>query len=354
MYKRNQLAHNIVFNVAADVFSSGFKCVTLEKEENGTFDSKVQQIYLKYVAESLFQCYLQARLYGSAGLLIGYDDLKKLDRPTKLEDKISYIVRIPHKWIIDKAPVKDQQGYTVLPLELAYYELRYLQTTSSKIDASRLVHLQPASIEDDFNGESSLFCIFDVLTILKNLDWSTGQAMFRHGAGLTTIIAGDGANQEQIDAIDEVVSEINVKTVLTLPPGCKKETDRPGALDPEKYYNVITAQIAGGSNIPLSIILGAQAGSIQASAKDRKDYGDFLFAIQNNEITPALTKLIKRFQVSKQLPDDDFLIEWNNPSTFVIDVARGKLYEARADHEQAKADLAKAELKRSQEAADAS
>ncbi|MGB7532906.1 MAG: hypothetical protein WA977_08025, partial [Halobacteriota archaeon] len=57
----------------------------------------------------------------------------------------------------------------------------------------------------------------------------------------------------QIDAIDAAVSEINVKTVLILPPGCTKETDRPGALDPEKYYNVITAQIAGGSNIPISI-----------------------------------------------------------------------------------------------------
>jgi hypothetical protein len=162
--------------------------------------------------------------------------------------------------------------------------------------------------------------------------------MFRHGAGLTTIIAGVGASQAQIDAIDEAVTEINVKTVLILPPGCTKETDRPGALDPEKYYNVVTAQIAGGSNIPISILMGAQAGAVEASTKDRKDYADFLSAIQANDLTPPLTAVIKRFQASKQLPNNDFVIQWNSPSIFIIDIARGKLYEARAEHEEAKAE----------------
>ena len=126
--------------------------------------------------------------------------------------------------------------------------------------------------------------------------------------------------------------------MLILPPGCTKETDRPGALDPEKYYNVVTAQIAGGSNIPISILMGAQAGAVEASTKDRKDYADFLSAIQVNDLTPPLTAVIKRFQASKQLPNNDFLIQWNSPSIFIIDIARGKLYEARAEHEKAKAE----------------
>jgi hypothetical protein len=331
MYKRNQLAHNIITNVAYDVFSSGFRCLTLKGEEDKEFDAKVQQIYERFIHYPLFKTYLQARLYGSAGLLIGSNDRNELDKPAKVEDKISYLYPIPHDWVFQAAPEKDEMGNIVLPQKLAYYELKYLKTTSTKIDASRLAHIQPSSIEDNFEGESA-YCVFDVLTVLKNLDWATGQAMFRHGAGLTTIIAGVGASQAQIDAIDAAVSEINVKTVLILPPGCTKETDRPGALDPEKYYNVITAQIAGGSNIPISILMGAQAGAVEASTKDRKD------AIQVNDLTPPLTAVIKRFQASKQLPNNDFLIQWNSPSIFIIDIARGKLYEARAEHEEAKAE----------------
>ena len=342
MYKRNQLAHNIIINVAYDVFSSGFKCVTLEGEDNNEFDAKVQQIYERYIHYPLFKTYLHSRLYGAAGLLIGFNDGKDFDKPAKPRNKIGYLFPIPHDWVFEAAPKKDAMGNIVLPKELAYYELKYLRTTSTKIDASRLVHIQPSSIEDDFEGESSLYCIFDVLTVLKNMDWSTGQAMFRHGAGLTTVIPAKDAEQAEIDAIDAIVSEINTKSVLTLTPGCAIQHDRPGALDPVKYYDVVTAQISGGANIPISILMGAQAGAVQASTKDRKDYADFLHAIQVNDITPALTKIIKRFQASQQLPGgekiDDFLIKWKTPSIFIIDTARGNLYEARAEHEKAKAE----------------
>ena len=338
MYKRNQLAHNIIYNVTLDVFSSGFKCVMPKGEENKEFNAKVQQIYERYIHYPLSKTYLQARLYGAAGLLIGSNDSNGFDKSAKVEDKISYLYSIPHDWVFQAAPEKDKMNNIILPQKLAYYELKYLKTTSTKIDASRLVHVQPSSIEDDFAGESALYCVFDVLTVLKNLDWSTGQAMFRHGGGLTTIVPGDGTDQDQIDIIDEIVTEVNTKTVLILTPGCKVTHDRPGALDPEKYYNVITMQIAGGSNIPISILMGAQAGAVEASTKDRKDYADFLSAIQVNDLTPHLTALIKRFQASKQLPDDPFLIQWNSPSIFIVDVARGELYEQRADHEKAKAE----------------
>lgn len=87
------------------------------------------------------------------------------------------------------------------------------------------MHLQLLSIEEDLDGESVLYPIFDALTVLKNMDWSCGQTMFRHGAGLVTVVAGD-------DAIDEPVTEINVKTAVTFPPGVKIDTHRTSALDP--------------------------------------------------------------------------------------------------------------------------
>lgn len=345
MYKRNEIAHNVIFNVALDVFRTGFECKTLEGEKNITFDALVQQIYEEYIHQPMFNCYLQARLYGAAGMLIGFDDLERFDTQVVSESKISYLFAIPHKWIEYTVAAVDANGYIIIPRELASYVLQYLRTATTVIHASRIVHIQPASIEDDgFEGESALYCIFDVLTVLKNIDWSTGQAMFRHGAGLTTIVAGDGANQEQIDAIDEIVSEINAKTVLTLPPGCKRETDRPGALDPKSYFDVIIAEIAGGSGIPLSILIGAQAGSVQASAKDRKDYGDLIAGIQLSCLTDPLMRILKSFQASGQLPEEEFKIVWNEPSTFVMDEARGNLYNARAAHEEAKVEEKKKQV----------
>ena len=229
MYKRNQLAHNIVFDVAYDVLSGGFTVTDSNGEENKQLNAPTQELYASTIHQPLLKAILYARLYGSGGILLGYRDTGGFEKVANTRDKIDYLFSIPNKWIQERVAEKDNAGNTVIPPKLAKY---VLSNPSVNIDASRIVHLQPLSIEENLDGESCLHSIFDVLTVLKNMDWSTGQAMFWHGAGLTTIVAGEGSNQAQIDAIDEAVSEINAKTVLVLPLGCEIQTHQPGALDP--------------------------------------------------------------------------------------------------------------------------
>ncbi|HDS46405.1 MAG TPA: DUF1073 domain-containing protein [Methanomicrobia archaeon] len=350
MYKRNQLAHNIVYAVAHDALAGEFTVCDSTGEVLEKLNEQVQNLYAQMIFQPLLKCLIFARLYGSAGILIGYRDPRSFEHPANPKNKIDYLFAIPHGWVAAKVAATDDAGNVTIPAQLAYYEL---STPSIKIHASRIIHLQPLSIEENFEGESCLIPLFDALTILKNLDWATGQTMFRHGAGLTTVVAGENANQEQIDAIDAVVTEINSKTVITLPPGCTVETHRPGALDPEKFYTVICNQIAGGANIPVSILLGAQKGAVEAASKDRKDYADMLLTIQKTVLAPALTAIVKRFQASGQLPPAEFLLNWSSPAIFLLDVARGRLYDARAETEAAKAERerAQAELIRAQAAA---
>jgi uncharacterized protein YqfA (UPF0365 family) len=60
--------------------------------------------------------------------------------------------------------------------------------------------------------------------------------------------------------------------------------------------------------------MGTPKGARESSQKDRKDYADFL-------------------------------IQWNTPSIFLIDVARGTLYEAQAETEKAKAERERAQAR---------
>lgn len=342
MYKRNQLAHNIVFNVAVDALNAAFVVKKPGGEEAEELNSAAQSLYVEAIQLPLLRCYTYARLYGSAGLLIGYRDAKRFEELADQHDKIEYLFALPPKWVKQKVAVKDNAGNITIPPELESYEL---STPYLKIHASRIVHLQPLSIEEDLDGESVLYPIFDVLTVLKNMDWAVGQTMFRHGAGLTTVVAGVGATQDQIDAIDAAVTEINAKTVITFPPGVEIATHRPSALDPAPYYSVISSQIAGGANIPVSILLGAQKGALEAATKDRKDYADMLSSIRSSVLTPALMQIFKRYQLTGQLPKGEFSIEWVPPDIFLIDVSRSLLYEARAKTEEAKAELLRAQVK---------
>ena len=149
MYTRNQLAHNIVFDVAYDAFSAGFTVTTLDGEENQELNKPAQELYALMIHQPLLKAYLFARLYGSSGILLGYSDTRGFEKVANNMDKIDYLFAIPNKWIQERVAEKDNAGNTVIPPKLAKYSL---SNPSVDIDASRLVHLQPLSIEENLDA----------------------------------------------------------------------------------------------------------------------------------------------------------------------------------------------------------
>jgi hypothetical protein len=331
--KRNQVGFNVIYTVAADTVMGGFQCVDERGELLVEFNKKVQKIYAKEIESPLQIAFAGARLYGSAGILIGFENSKNLSLKQIYGNKIAYIYALPERLIAHKNAKENNQGETEFPLELDNYELKSYK--NGKIDGSRLVHLQLFGIADDFDGTSTLESIYDLLTILKSADWSLGQNLFRHASGLSFIIPGDGASQAQITMISEVVSNINAKSIVTLVPGCSVTTAPASALSPGQHYDVLMGQISAGCNIPISILTGAQSGQ-GVSENDRRDYADFIVGLQKSCLTPALRQILELYQESKQLPKQDFIIKWNLISIFMIEEARAKLYNARTEVEKKK------------------
>lgn len=331
---RNQVGFNIIYNVAQDAVMSGFHCVDDKDELLVEFDREVQVLYAKEIEKPLQVAFARARLYGSSGILVGFESSRNLSLKRIYGSKIGYLYALPERLIASKNAKTNNQNQTEFPLELDNYEMNSYR--NSKIDSSRLVHIQPFTIEDDFDGTPTLESIYDLLTILKNADWSLGQNIFRHSSGLTFITPGEGASQTQIDMISDVVSNVNAKSIVTLVPGCSVTSAPASALAPSQHYDVLMGQISAGCNIPISILTGAQSGQ-GVSENDRRDYADFLSGLQNSCLTPALRRILEMYQESKQLPKQEFKIKWNLRSIFMIEEARAKLYDARTDVEKVKA-----------------
>jgi len=331
MFRRNQAAHTIVADVAKDTVTElEFRSPTDEELE--TWNAEALLIFEKFIIEPLTKALLFARLYGYAGILVGYADGKQLDEEVSGNSQIKYLQVIPKTWVNAVHTKQDKDGNQLLPIELDYYELNITHALK-KIHASRIIHIRnPSTEEESLKGESSLICLYDILTSLKSMDWGTGQAMWRHGGGLTVFTAGDSVDEQaQMDAITEVTTDINAMTVLVMPPGTKTFTGAVGALNPQNYYSVIMEQIAMGSRIPVSILRGSVAGALSASEKDRKDYYELLHEIQKLQTTPALRDLIQRFQATGQLSDQEFIIKWKDAPTMIIEEAKSDLYKAQAE-----------------------
>ena len=337
MFERNQAAHAVVADVAADAFTK-FTCVDGKGNELEKFNADVQTIFRKFISKPLTRALLFTRLYGHCGILTGYADAKGIETELKGAPKIQYLQAIPKPWITEIVLKKDKDGGLILPPELDHYKIG-ISNTPQDVDASRLTHLRNPSLnEESLEGESSLLCIYDDLTSLKSMTWGAGQAMWRHGGGLTAFVAPDSADpQAQIDAIDELVIDINAMTVLTLPFGSQMLSEKGTGINPKEYFDTCLQMISVGSRIPISILRGSVAGSLTASEKDRKDYFELLDNIQKEILTSALMDILHRFQASKQLPEQEFLIEWERTPIWMLEEQKGKLYIAQTELAEAKA-----------------
>jgi len=331
--ERNQVGYNIIFNVAQDAITGGFHCVDDKDVILEDFDREVQALYEKKIEEPLLKAFARARLYGSSGLLVGYAGSNNLSLRSIYGHRIDYVYALPHYLISEKNPKTNKAGETEFPLELANYRLRSYR--NGLIDGSRIVHLQTFSLADNLEGMPTLKPVYDLLTVLKNADWSLGQNIFRNSSGLTFITPGEGTSQEQINEIDDITMNVNAKSVITLIPGCNVTSVPASPLSPGNSYDVLMGQISAGCNIPISILTGAQSGQ-GVSENDRRDYADFLSGLQKSMLTPALRKILESYQRSGQLPKQEFKIKWNPRSIFMIEISRAKLYDARTDVEKVK------------------
>jgi len=336
MFNRNQAAHAVVADVATDAMTS-FTCIDSKGEKLEKFNGEVQTIFAKFVSKPLTRSLIFTRLYGHCGLLIGYEDGRGLEKSIKGSPKVQYLQAIPKPWINDIVLKKDKEGGLLLPPELDRYTIS-ISHTQQNIDASRITHLRiPSLKEESLEGESVLLCIHDDLTSMKSMTWGFGQAAWRHGGGLTAFVAPDSTDpQAQIDAIDELVTDINAMTVLTLPYGSQMLTEKGTGLSPKEYFDVCLQAISIGSRIPVSILRGSVAGSLTASEKDRKDYFELLDNIQKELLTPALMDILQRFQLSGQLPQQEFLIKWDRTPIWMLEEQKGKLFVAQTELAEAK------------------
>jgi len=344
MFKRNQAAHAVIADVAVDAMTT-FTCTDGAGNKLEEFNAEAQLIFETFISQPLTRSIVFTRLYGYCGILTGYADGKGMETTVEGTPNIQYLQAIPKPWINEIVLKKDQAGGLRLPLELDHYTISIGNTTQD-IDASRLTHLQIPSLEEEsLEGESAILCIYDDLTVLKSMTWGFGQAAWRHGGGLTVFIAPDSTDpQAQIDAIDEIATDINAMTVMTMPHGTGVASESGTGLNPKEYFNTCLQMISIGSRIPVSILRGSVAGSLSASEKDRKDYHELLDNIQKEILTPALTDILHRFQVSGQLPLQEFIIEWDKTPMWTVEVERAKLIAAQAALEEArtKTELAKA------------
>ena len=305
--KRYQLAKVVIHDVSEDCFDKGFIVKNLEDKTDEKLNEEYQRVFKKIIKKPVIKALKLSRALGYSILLIGFDDKKELKEPVTGKPRISYLLAISKKKVVELKISKE------LPSEIEYVKIQDVGKIT-QIHPDRFIHMENEGLDDDKKGESALMCVMDLLTVQKNADWAIGQRLWRWAAGLLAVFFPSSITKStDIDRIENMFAEVNSKSVLTLPSGYDAKTVGPEgkAVNVRDAYSIIVDQIAAGVRIPTSVLSGAVAGTGKAPRKDLDDYGNTLSTIQSNQLVPVLDKIFGLMGRAGQLTRKKYGIEWN-------------------------------------------
>ena len=334
-YERYQLAKVIVSDVPEDAVRNGFGVRHVLSDSEGItpdpeFNLKFQKVYRDIIFAPFLKGLKLCRLFGYCPLMIGYKEnlagevRAKLGLPPNSETPtlIEYLQPL-------KKPIVTLNTTDTLPKEVLSIQVSTSKKGEPKrIDKSRFIMIENESISDDREGMSSLLPVWDLLTVQKHADWSIGQDLWRGASGLLTLFAAPGATSADATAALEAVDNLTAKTRVVLPPGWDAKDISPtrSSYNVKFSYEIVVQQIAAGTRIPFYVLSPVSYGKRKDDLM--KEYESFLFSYQTAFLSPILTQIFKKFQVSKQLPEGSFEIIWNPSLESPYQIASEKYMES--------------------------
>lgn len=327
MYRRYQLARRIVDAPVEESFYQEFEFIPLLRDEfeSNEMHQKAMRLY-KLNQFKLMRFAKLVRLYGHSELLFGWTDEKRLwNLPVRFDQgnrKNTWTYTQP----IPKPNEQELKESDTIPVRIEYLSIVFGSEAISNIHPSRFIHaMNPKLIEEDKEGESVLLPIANMLNVQVHADWSIGQNLWRSASGL---LALGGTKQQRSDAeIQAAIASVenhNAKTVLYVPFGWTVKNIQKGSpIAIARTYKIVIEQIAAGSGIPVSILLGSQRGALAPPEEDKIVYYRTVGTVQETLLTPLLTKFFRMGQLGGHIPPGGFKIVWN-PLEYMSEVDKAR------------------------------
>ena len=306
-YDRYPLARRIVDMPIDDAFDSGFALVddqgdSIPPEQN----AQAMALYNRDKA-NLIDFSKLVQLFGHSEILFLYNDPKIL-RPKPVEDGVTFnglqtvSVTYEHDLRISKT----------IPIRIKSLLTNFGEETDTW-DPSRFIHSMRSNlVEENMTGQSALLPIYNALDVQVHADWSIGQALWRNAGGLLGLFAPKKKQSalEKSKALKSVANH-NAKTVLYIPSGwaVKEILKSKGNIAIQRTYSTILNQIAAGSGIPVSILIGSQFKD--PSEQDTRTYSRTVSTKQNNLLTPALIEYFRKGQRAGSIESGAIIPKWN-------------------------------------------
>jgi phage-related protein (TIGR01555 family) len=324
LYTRNDIAAHAVDIPSRHVFSKWFTLKTEEEaegEENKALEDEVSRINKDLNVQGVFsKAYGYSRLYGLGIVIMGLKDSARIREEPENVTGIEYLVAYPRKGVekIEFYSDPEDERYG----EIRRYKVN-IETSNGTIGrwvhADRVIHVMENTLNNSPWGLSKLLPVYDLFTVLKNLDWASGEAYFSRAAPILELIvdledeATPVPSKEEMDQMREDLKDVRASRQHIHAKGWELRVVEGSANlpNPQWFFDPVVERIAGGVEVPKQILLGTSAGALASGQVNMAQYFKDIASIQSNLIEPLLMEFYHRLQKWKILSEGDFDIVWN-------------------------------------------
>lgn len=339
VYHKNGIAHKIVTKPAEDATRNGWRLVIPDDaEKQAKYQSALDDLDLKKVfsQELIYQ-----RLHGDGYVNIGIDEPKmKADLYEPLDDppeinKIAFVHAFGQNNVKEIETNDDPTSPNYMKESAVVInnykagekvdrngmpEYNPPKNEPIVIDSSRYFHISMDKLESEGTGTSIITRCYDQIKTLDTALYSAGKIMY---AWDINVVYSDAMPTED----DEIESNAMFKarskqleegmgtdSVLLLTDGEKFERVSTNVGGFNNLLDFAWQNLAAASNIPKSVLLGEQAGTLAGASQDVANYYDGIKAIQEDVLRPQIERIVELLMWATDVADgseDPSDIDWH-------------------------------------------
>lgn len=319
LYERCDIAGTTIDTPARDVWSKGFKIKVIDEKGGEIQDSPLEkEIYRLNKEHKILAAFEEAhrysRLFGLGIVVMGLADGKEIINPVDQAQDLSFVRAFSDMEIdkinFDKKPESKTFG------NIETYDISIAGDTQTKfsVHQDRVIHVMEKTILKSARGISVLKGPFDLFQILKNTDWSAGEAYYQNASPLF-VLTWEGEEVPPLEEKERMKSDIedfHVKKRIIMPAAYKLEAIQgSGQLpNPGNVWNPIIERISGAVGLPKQILLGTSAGALASGETNLQQYYKDVAGDQVTFAEPLLIDFYTRLQRWGVLPEGRFEIVW--------------------------------------------
>lgn len=316
LYADSSIVQNIVNIPAEDMTRNWFSLRMKDNKLAANIMSKLADLKAKQAFKDMRKF---ERLQGDGFISIGVTQNEQFTLADELPDRVKSVDYLHAfsslkvaEFIINEDMFSENYGQLdLLNIDRNSRTGNIMTEQDAKVHVSRLIHDQTRRIESEYQGQSLLEPMYDILTVLDTSLWSVGQIL--HDFTMKVYKSADVddmdvSDKAQLGMLMDYMFRTEALAIIGAEESLDKHSTNVSGID--KLLDYVWDMVASASRMPKTVIKGQESGTIAGAQYDVMNYYARIASDQENEMKPLLEQLIRIIMRSEEFNVDPDSIEW--------------------------------------------